>query len=128
MWRQWTAGQKLLPTSADHISATSSWKLIVYRVGISLAARQVTLALLEPIVSGQQLTASIPGNFWLEVARAALVGAMDRRIPPKSPGKRYFDAICNKERTPSPLGQGTDAAENHSGQRPDTVILQGSHH
>lgn len=31
------------------------------------------LKLLEPIVASQRLTAKIPGNFWLEAARAALV-------------------------------------------------------
>jgi hypothetical protein len=70
----YNAGQKLPLSSADHVYGD---KPADTDRGIALLLSGKpgdALALLEPIVSSQQLTSKIPGNFWLEPARAALVG------------------------------------------------------
>ena len=70
----YTSGQKFPLSSADHVYGD---KLVETDRGIALLLSGKpgeALDLLEPVVASQQLTARIPGNFWLEAARAALVG------------------------------------------------------
>ncbi len=68
------AGQKLPVLSADHVYGD---KPVQTDRAIALLLSDKpgdALALLEPVVASQQPSAKIPGNFWLEPARAALLG------------------------------------------------------
>lgn len=70
----YNVGQKYPLLSADHVYGD---KPVETDRAIALLLSDKpseALALLEPVVASQQLTAKIPGNFWLEAARAALVG------------------------------------------------------
>ena len=70
----YNSGQKLPLASADHIFGDKPVETD-RAIALLLSGKEgEALELLEPIVSSQQLTAKIPGNFWLEAARAALVG------------------------------------------------------
>lgn len=66
-------GQNLPLDSADHIFGEKPAEL---NAGIALLLMGRTgdaLKLLEPLVASQRISAKIPGNYWLETARAALV-------------------------------------------------------
>ncbi|MES2437869.1 MAG: hypothetical protein V4584_02295 [Verrucomicrobiota bacterium] len=66
-------GQNLPLDSADHIFGEKPAEL---NTGIALLLMGRTgdaLKLLEPLVASQRISAKIPGNYWLETARAALV-------------------------------------------------------
>lgn len=68
-----TAGQSFPIASADHVFGE---KPAGINPGIALLLTgkpAEALKLLEPIIAEQRITAKIPGNFWLEAARAALV-------------------------------------------------------
>lgn len=68
-----TAGQSLPLASADHVFGE---KPPAINAGVALLLTDKpaeALKLLEPVIAEQRLTAKIPGNFWLEPARAALV-------------------------------------------------------
>lgn len=68
-----TAGQSLPVASADHIFGDKPSNI---NPGVALLLTDKpadALKLLEPIVAEQRITAKIPGNYWLEAARAALV-------------------------------------------------------
>jgi hypothetical protein len=68
-----TAGQSFPLTSVDHIYGE---KPAPINPGIALLLTGKpadALKLLEPVLAEQKITAKIPGNFWLEAARAALV-------------------------------------------------------
>lgn len=68
------AGQKFPLLSADHVYGDKPVETD-RAVALLLSGKPGdALALLEPVVASQQITAKIPGNFWLEAARAALVG------------------------------------------------------
>lgn len=69
-----STGQQFPLQSADHIFGDKPAE--VDRAVALLLTDKVNdaLTLLEPVVSSQQLTAKIPGNFWLEAARATLLG------------------------------------------------------
>lgn len=68
-----TAGQSFPLASADHIYGEKP-EQINPGIALLLTGKPAdALKLLEPIVTEQKLTAKIPGNFWLEAARAALV-------------------------------------------------------
>lgn len=67
-------GQKFPLASADHVYGDKPVE-VNRAIGLLLTGKPAeALALLEPVVSSQQMTAKIPGNFWIEAARAALVG------------------------------------------------------
>jgi hypothetical protein len=68
-----TAGQSLPLASADHIFGDKPANI---NPGVALLLTDKpadALKLLEPIIAEQRITAKIPGNYWLEAARAALV-------------------------------------------------------
>lgn len=66
-------GQVISLASADHIYGIKPPE-IDQAVALLLTDKPAeALKLLEPIVAGQRITSKIPGNFWLESARAALV-------------------------------------------------------
>lgn len=68
-----TVGQSFPIASADHIYGEKP-KQINPGIALLLTGKPAdALKLLEPVVAEQRLTAKIPGNFWLEAARAALV-------------------------------------------------------
>lgn len=68
-----TAGQSFPLASADHIYGEKP-EQINPGIALLLTGKPAdALKLLEPVVAEQRLTAKIPGNFWLEAARAALV-------------------------------------------------------
>jgi len=67
-------GQVFPIASADHIYGTKPPE-INQAVALLLTGKtEDALKLLEPVVDGHRITGKIPGNFWLEAARAALVG------------------------------------------------------
>jgi hypothetical protein len=68
-----TAGQAFPLALADHVFGE---KPAGINPGIALLLTDKpadALKLLEPIIAEQRITAKIPGNYWLEAARAALV-------------------------------------------------------
>lgn len=68
-----TAGQNFPLVSADHIYGEKPAG-INPAIALLLTDKATdALKLLEPVVAEQRLTAKIPGNYWLEAARAALV-------------------------------------------------------
>jgi tetratricopeptide (TPR) repeat protein len=70
----YSEGQTFPFESADHVYGV---KPIEVNRGIALLLTgkpAEALKLLEPVVTQHQMTAKIPGNFWLEAARATLVG------------------------------------------------------
>lgn len=69
-----TAGQTLPLATADHVFGDKPAEL---NAGVALVLNGQPAQgrkLLEPIVESLRVTASIPGNYWLEAARATLVG------------------------------------------------------
>jgi tetratricopeptide (TPR) repeat protein len=67
-------GQTFPMASADHIYGE---KPVEVNRGIAMLLMGKPadgLALLEPVVEQQKMSAKIPGNFWLEAAQATLVG------------------------------------------------------
>jgi tetratricopeptide (TPR) repeat protein len=66
-------GQSFPLATADHIFGEKPAELD-QAIALLLTDKPAdALKLLEPILSSQQVSAKIPGNFWLEAARAALV-------------------------------------------------------
>jgi hypothetical protein len=66
-------GQAFPFASADHIYGTKPPE-INQAVALILTDKPAdALKLVEPIVAEQRITAKIPGNFWLEAARASLI-------------------------------------------------------
>lgn len=68
-----TAGQTFPATLADHIFGDKPEGL---NRGIALLLLDdpvKALGALEPLLASQKITSSIPGNFWVETARAAVV-------------------------------------------------------
>ena len=66
-------GQSFPLASADHIYGIKPIE-ISQAVALLLTEKPAdALKLLEPIVAEQRITGKIPGNFWLETARASLV-------------------------------------------------------
>lgn len=68
-----TAGQVIPLDLADHVYGDKPSEINPAIALLLMGKPSDALRLLEPIVSSQRLTAQIPGNFWLEAARAALV-------------------------------------------------------
>ncbi|NQW99989.1 hypothetical protein HQ447_04965, partial [bacterium] len=67
------AGQAFPLASADHVFGDKPAE-INPALALLLTDKPVeALKLLEPILAEQRHTAKIPGNFWLEAARAALL-------------------------------------------------------
>ena len=66
-------GQVLPISSIDHVFGDKPAELNP-GIGLLLMGKPSdALKLLEPIVAAQRITAKIPGNFWMDAARAALV-------------------------------------------------------
>lgn len=66
-------GQAIPLASADHVFGEKPGE-INPAIALLLTEKPAeALKLLEPILAAQRITAKIPGNFWLEPARAALV-------------------------------------------------------
>lgn len=66
-------GQSFPLSTADHIFGDKPSEI---NAGIALLLTDKpadALKVLEPILASQQITATIPGNYWLDTARAALV-------------------------------------------------------
>ncbi len=69
-----TAGQKFPLLSADHVYGDKP-EAMERAVALILTDKaSEALGLLEPVLISQQPSAKIPGNFWVEAARTALVG------------------------------------------------------
>jgi tetratricopeptide (TPR) repeat protein len=69
----YNSGQKFSLASASHIYGDKPVETD-RAIALLLSDKPAdALELLEPVIASQQVTASIPGNFWLEAARAALV-------------------------------------------------------
>lgn len=67
------AGQTFPLSSADHVYGDKPPELNPAISMLLNGSPRDALRLLEPILVAQKVTAKIPGNFWLEAARAALV-------------------------------------------------------
>lgn len=68
-----TVGQAFPLAIADHIYGE---KPVAVNQGVGLLLMgnpDEALKLLEPVLAAQRITAKIPGNFWLEAARASLI-------------------------------------------------------
>ena len=66
-------GQILPLSSVDHVFGVKPAELNSGIALLLMGKPSDALKLLEPVVASQRLTAKIPGNFWLDAARAALV-------------------------------------------------------
>ncbi len=68
-----TGGQVLSMETVDHVFGEKPTELNPAIALLLMDKPEDALKLLEPIVASQRISAKIPGNFWLEAARAALV-------------------------------------------------------
>ncbi len=66
-------GQSFPLTMADHVFGDKPAELNPAIALLLTGKPGDALKLLEPIVAAQRITAKVPGNFWLEAARASLV-------------------------------------------------------
>ncbi len=66
-------GQSFPLASADHVFGDKPAELNPGIALLLMGKPGDALKLLEPLVASQRITAKIPGNFWLDAARAALV-------------------------------------------------------
>ncbi len=67
------AGQSFPLSAIDHVFGDKPASINLGIAMLLTGKPADALKLLEPVVAEQKLTAQIPGNFWLEAARAALV-------------------------------------------------------
>ncbi len=67
------AGQTIPLATADHVYGEKPAGLNTGVAQLLMGKTADAISLLEPILVSQKVTASIPGNYWLEAARAALV-------------------------------------------------------
>ena len=97
-----TPGQIFPMESADHIFGDKPTEMNPAIALLLMGKPADALKLLEPLLVSQRVSAKIPGNFWLEAARAALIAyALDGNLAKcVDIGKEISDA------TPS---QGTDS-------------------
>lgn len=78
-----TVGQKVPVTAADHMFGD---KPAAVNEGIALMLLrnpEQAIATLEPVLESQKVTASVPGNFWVESARGAVLAYADMANGPK---------------------------------------------
>jgi tetratricopeptide (TPR) repeat protein len=68
-----TAGQAIPLSTADHVYGDKPAKINAGIAALLSGNPGEALKLLEPIVDSERVTASIPGNFWMEAAKATLV-------------------------------------------------------
>ena len=97
-----TIGQVLPAESVDHVFGDKPPELNPAIALLLMDRPAEALKLLEPIVAAQRITAKIPGNFWLEAARAALVAYAVTGNSSKCSdlGKEISDATPSKESDP----------------------------
>ena len=69
-----SAGQSFPLVAADHVFGDKPSEIDPATALLLTEKPAEALKLLEPVVAEQQVTAKIPGNYWIEAARAALVG------------------------------------------------------
>jgi fructose-specific component phosphotransferase system IIB-like protein len=67
-------GQNFPAQSADHVFGEKPAEVSQAVALLLWDKPKDALKLLEPVVAAHKVTAKVPGNFWLEAARAALVG------------------------------------------------------
>ena len=96
------AGQTFPLVSADHIYGD---KPVAVNRGIALLllGKPVeAIALLEPVLASEKITAKIPGNFWMEAAQATLVAHALNNDAAKCTaiGKEISDATPEKGNDP----------------------------
>lgn len=89
-----TAGQAIPLATADHVYGEKPAGLNSGVAQLLMGKPADALALLEPILASQKVTASISGNYWLEAARAALVAYAEQGNTAKCTdlGKEISDA------------------------------------
>ncbi|QJE97563.1 hypothetical protein [Luteolibacter luteus] len=97
------AGQSFALNSASHVSGE---KPAAINQAIALVLEEKpkeALALLEPILASQKASASVPGNYWVEAARAALYANSLYNEPAKAEtlGKEISDATPQQGNDPS---------------------------
>ncbi len=87
-------GQTFPMESADHIYGDKPLETNRAIALLLMDQPADAIKLLEPVLAAQQITAKIPGNFWLEAAEAALVAYSLNRDTAKSAaiGKEISDA------------------------------------
>ncbi len=87
-------GQTFPMDSADHIYGDKPLETNRAIALLLMDKPADAIKLLEPVLASQQITAKIPGNFWLEAAEAALVAYSLNRDTAKSAaiGKEISDA------------------------------------
>ena len=68
-----TEGQKLELISADHVYGDKPPEINRGTALTLMGKSSEAIAVLEPIIAQHRITAKIPGNFWVEAARALLV-------------------------------------------------------
>lgn len=67
-------GQSFPLVAADHVFGDKPSEINPAIALLLMDKPAEALKILEPVVAEQQVTAKIPGNYWLEAARAVLVG------------------------------------------------------
>ena len=97
------AGQSFALNSASHVSGE---KPAAINQAIALVLEEKpkeALALLEPILASQKASATVPGNYWVEAARAALYANSLYNEPAKAEtlGKEISDATPQQGNDPS---------------------------
>lgn len=96
------AGQTFPFESADHVYGERP-EAVGQAIALLTSGNPAeAVKLLEPVLAAHQLTAKIPGNFWLEAARAALVAyALDGKTPKmEAIGKEISESRPNRSVDP----------------------------
>jgi tetratricopeptide (TPR) repeat protein len=98
-----TVGQKVPVSSAIHLFGD---KPAAVNEGIALMLlgnSEKAIATLEPVLESQRVTASVPGNFWVESARAAVLAYANMANGPKVDGLLKELKAANKEKSTDTL-------------------------
>ena len=97
------AGQSFALTQATHVSGEKPAAINQAIALVLLEKPKEALELLEPVLAAQKASATVPGNYWVDAARAALYANSLYNEPAKAEalGKEISDATPQQGNDPS---------------------------
>ena len=97
------AGQSFTLAQATHVSGEKPAAIIKAIALVLTEKPKEALALLEPLLTSQKASATVPGNYWIEAARTALYANSLYNEPAKAEalGKEISDATPAQGNDPS---------------------------
>lgn len=97
------AGQSFTLTQATHVSGEKPAAINQAIAFVLTDKPKEALALLEPLLTSQKVSAAVPGNYWVEAARTALYANSLYNEPAKAEalGKEISDATPAQGNDPS---------------------------